>query len=278
MPEPMDCFGLTDRGRVRKSNEDEFLIADLNKSMLVHQTSLDQADHSRLFGSSLGNLLVVADGMGGHAGGQRAASIAVASVTQYILNAMPWFLRLLDNSQGDDWLEELKVAVERCQKVIEDEAAHDAELEGMGTTLTMAYIVGRRLYVVHAGDSRCYLVREGRLEQVTKDHTMAQQLVDSGALTPDEAQGSRYSHVLWNCVGGGTPDLKPEVYKSILSPGDTVLLCTDGLSKVLRDHDLSAILARSPSAEAAARGLIDEANERGGPDNVTVIVARIPRG
>ena len=185
----MDCYGLTDVGRVRAVNEDQFLIADLGKSMLIHQTSLSHEDHTRLFGGSQGKLLLVADGMGGHAEGKRASTIAVQTLAHYVLNTMSWFYRLQEGHEAD-LQEELQAALEECQKSIEVAASASAERRGMGTTLTMAYVLWPRLYVVHAGDSRCYLLRDARLERVTTDHTMAQQLVDRGALPAEEAQGS----------------------------------------------------------------------------------------
>jgi protein phosphatase len=268
----MDCYGLTDVGKKRQSNQDQFLFADLSRSMLVHQTSLHLDEHTRLFGGSQGMLFLVADGMGGHAAGERASTLAVDTIARYVLNTMPWFLRLREGNE-DDLKEELKAAMERCQERIEDEASAHAEREGMGTTLTLAYLLWPRLYVVHAGDSRCYLLRGSRLEQITRDHTVAQQLVDQGAITPEAAEGSRWSHMLWNCIGGGSHELSPEVYKTTLAVGDTLLLCTDGLTKCLPDARLVEVLSRGQNAEVTCRQLVEEANAAGGPDNITVVVA-----
>ena len=130
----MDCHGLTDVGRSRNLNEDQFLIADLNKSMLVHQTSLKQDDHTRLFGGSQGQLLLVADGMGGHAAGEQASAIAVESLEQYVLNTMSWFFRLQENIESD-LVDEFKAALDVCQKSIETAALINPARQGMGTTL-----------------------------------------------------------------------------------------------------------------------------------------------
>jgi PPM family protein phosphatase len=267
----MDCHGLTDIGKVRESNEDQFLIADLTKSLLIHQTSLSHEDHTRLFGPSQGQLLLVADGMGGAPGGQQASAIAVQGLAHYVLGTSTWFLRLRPDRE-DDLEGELKSALEECQKYVE--AASEVGPERMGTTLTMAYVLWPRLYVVHAGDSRCYLLRGQRLEQITTDHTVAQQLVEKGALDPGQAQESRWSHVLWNCIGGGSHALNPDVYKATLQLGDTLLLCTDGLSKPVPADTIRQLLLHSTSAEQACRQLVEAANERGGPDNVTVVIAR----
>jgi protein phosphatase len=269
----MDAFGLTDTGKVRPTNEDQFLIASLSKSLLVHQSSLSQEDHTRVFGGSEGMLLLVADGMGGHAAGKQASTIAVEAMQHHVLNAMPWFFRLHD-CREDDFIDELKASMESCQQSIERAAAANPARRGMGTTLTMAYVLWPRLYVVHAGDSRCYLFRGGRLERITTDHTVAQQLVDRGAIPAAEAQQSRWSHMLWNCLGGGTHDLTPEVYKATLEVGDTLLFCTDGLTTCVREESMASVLKENLSAEQACRRLVDAAHQVGARDNVTVVVAR----
>jgi PPM family protein phosphatase len=273
----MDAYGLSDVGKVRPANEDQFLIADLSPSMLIHQTSLGHEDHSRLFGGSQGKLLLVADGIGGHAAGKRASTIAVDTLAHYVLNTMPCFLRFREGHE-DDLEEEFRAALARCQKQVEVHVTANPECRGMGTTLTMACILWPRLYVVHAGDSRCYLSRGGKLEQVTTDQTMAQQLVEQGTLSPEEVKNSRWSHVLWNCIGGGSAQLSVEVYKGTLQMGDTLLLCTDGLTGVVGDERIGELLARSVGAEEACERLLEAANAAGGPDNITVVIARFRAG
>jgi protein phosphatase len=267
----MDCFGLTDVGRKREVNEDQFLIADLSKSMLIHQSSLSQDDHTRLFGGSQGTLFLVADGMGGHAEGKRASSLAVQTLTHYVLNIMHW-LFYLDESHESDLLDELKESLEQCQRSIREAASPTSST--MGTTVTMAYLLWPRLYVVHVGDSRCYLLRGEQLEQVTTDHTVTQRMVDSGAMSPEQAQKSRWSHVLWNCVGGGSPHMTTDVYKANLKIGDTILLCTDGLTTGLSDERIKKMLHPNQRAEQTCHALVGAANEADGRDNVTVLVAR----
>lgn len=269
----MDCYGCTDIGRVRQTNEDQFLIADLNKSLLVRQTSLSHEDHTHLFGGSQGALLLVADGMGGHAAGKQASTLAVQTLEHYLLNTMPWFFQLRED-QENDLLDELKSAMEACQNSIERAAAARPEQRGMGTTLTMAYLLWPRLYVVHVGDSRCYLLRPPRLLQITKDQTMAQQLVEKSVLTPEEAPHSRWSHVLWSCLGGHSRQFSVEVYKATLAVGDMLLLCSDGLTGQVRDDEVSRLLQQGGSAKETCRRLVAAANEAGGPDNITVVVAR----
>jgi protein phosphatase len=266
----MDCSGLTDAGRVRATNDDQYLIASLSKSMQVHQTSLDLDEQTRLFGASQGKLLLVADGVGGHAGGKRASTLAVNSLTTYLLNTMDWFFRLRQDRE-EEFLGELKAALEYCQDRIRAEAERIPERRGMGTTLTMAYLVWPRLYVVHAGDSRCYLQRGGRLRQLTRDHALAAEPLGRDA--PEENGGPAWGRVLWNLVGGNSDELTVEVFRAELALGDTLLLCTDGLPKQVPDARIARLLsAEVPSAETC-RLLVDAANSAGGADNVTVVVA-----
>jgi len=269
----MDCHGLSDRGKVRKANEDQFFIADLNKSMRVHQTSLDIEDQTRLFGDSQGKLLLVADGMGGHAGGERASTLAVDAVCGYLLNNMRWFFRLHEDDQND-FLDDLKSALEQCQSRVSAEAERTPQRKQMGTTVTMAYVVWPRLYVVHAGDSRCYILRKSKLSQITTDHTFAERFVEAGTIEPEEAESSPWSNVLWNVVGGDSEELLPEVYKAELQLGDTLLLCTDGLNKHVSDNLITALLDADTNAEDICCRLVEATNEAGGTDNVTVVVAR----
>jgi protein phosphatase len=167
-------------------------------------------DHTRFV---TGQLLIVADGLGGHKAGEKASGIAVKTVVHYVLSVMPWLFRL--NGEGDDDLKgELKGALERSQSAIRASAAADSRCTSMGTTLTMAYILWPRLYVVHVGDSRCYVLRQSKLEQITRDHTVGQQLVEAGVFQPEENSGPPMSNVLWNALGGKSDDVFPEVYKA----------------------------------------------------------------
>src|SRR5688572_31477450 len=206
----MDCYGLTDLGRKRPTNQDHYLIADLNKSMRVHDTSLTLDSETRVYGGSQGKLLVVADGMGGEAEGERACTIAVDQVTTYVLNSLSWCFRLEEDSEHD-FEEHLKEALESCQRSIQNVANEHPELKSMGTTMTMVYIVWPRAFVVHVGDSRCYLLRDGQLEQITQDHSMSAMLTQAGQLSLAEARQSSMRHVLWNVLGGRSDELSVDV-------------------------------------------------------------------
>ena len=272
----MDCYGMTDIGKKRSSNEDQFLIADLNKSLRVHQTSLGLDHQTRLFGGSQGHLLVVADGMGGCAAGERASTLAIDSVVSYVLDTLHWFFRLNENSE-DDFRDDLKAALHHCQERLAIEIAAIPKREGMGTTLTMAYIMWPKMYVVHVGDSRCYLFRDGKIRQITRDHTVAEMYVEQGEMSQEDADSSRWSHVLWNVLGGDTDELAPEVYGARLCRGDTVLLCTDGLSNCISNEQMVERLRSGRTSESVCQQLVSDANDEGGNDNITIVMARFPQ-
>jgi protein phosphatase len=249
--------------------------------MLIDQTSLPEPDRKRIFGMSQGKLFIVADGMGGHGEGEVASSLAVYTIASYVLNLMPWFLGL-DESHENDLREELGAALERCNANVLSLAREGDEDMKMGSTLTMAYVVWPRLYVVHAGDSRCYLYRSPKLKQITKDHTISEKMLEGDLLTQEEVETSLWRDVLWNAVGGGTEKIAPEVYKAELKTGDLLLLCTDGLTKHVSDEMIVQTLtlpltAPRKSAESAAQELVAAANREGGTDNVTVVVAQFGR-
>jgi serine/threonine protein phosphatase PrpC len=269
----MDSFGLSDVGRQRETNEDHFLVADLNKSLRVHTTSLKLDDETRIYGGSQGKLLVVADGMGGEAEGERASTIAVDQVAAYVLNSLGWCFRLEENSELD-FEEHLREALKSCQDSIHTASLEHPDMRSMGTTMTMVYIVWPRAFVVHVGDSRCYLLRDGQLKQLTTDHTMAAILTESGQMTREQARHSPMGHALVNVLGGKSNELSVDVDRLTLEVADTLLLCTDGLYDMVTDDQMRDVLDSNLNAEAVCRKLADDANDSGGKDNITVVVAR----
>jgi protein phosphatase len=270
--------GRTDVGQRRKDNQDQFLIAELRKSMQIHSTSLALDEECMLFGGRSGELLVVADGMGGHAAGRRASNLAVDHLISQLLNNIHWFLHL-DEDHDEAFIESLKALLQQTHTKLLAEAKDATEHRGMGTTLTLAYLVWPRMYVVHAGDSRCYLIRDGKCEQLTTDHTLAKQLVDAGGMKPEDEAGSRWSNVLWNVLGGhGHNDLIAEVRRVELQKGDTVVLCSDGLTRYIDEATLLSIVQQyGDDVDEMADHLVALANGSGGIDNITVVVSR-PNG
>jgi protein phosphatase len=270
----IDCAGQSDRGQVRDTNEDRFLTANLCKSLRIGQTNLEPADREGLPNGFAGTLLVVADGMGGHAAGDLASALAVRSIVRYTVKCMRWFFRLSDDPE-DDFLDELREALEYSQDEVLADAESEPDHEGMGTTLTAAYIVWPRLYVVHAGDSRAYLLRDTKLHQITRDHTVAQKMVDEGAMDEERAEQTRFSHMLWNFVGNTEKGaFQPELYKAKLAEGDAVLLCSDGLTKHVGDQEIAERIRKGERAEDTCSQLVKTVNESGGKDNVTVVLAK----
>lgn len=269
----LECSGLTDRGKVRRLNEDQFLVAELTKRSHISHTSLPPTHLPHVTNDVRGHLLVVADGMGGVAGGEIASGLAVETITWYVTNTMPWFYRRQDGREQE--LEaELRVAVEACRRTVKD-AASATTFRHMGTTLTLAYVLWPRMYVVHAGDSRCYVVRGGKPHRMTRDHTVAQRAVDAGEMTPTQAERSPLSHTLWNCISGASEGTDPDIYRTTLEPGDAVLLCTDGLTRKLAEEEIVELVRGADTPEAACRNLVAAANDAGGEDNITVVVARV---
>lgn len=267
--------GLTDPGRHRKENQDQFLVAELRKSMVVKTTSLPIDDNSTLFGRVRGELLIVADGMGGQAAGQRASSVALNHLINQLLNRVHCFFHL-DQGRDEVFVNALQDLLQQTHKKILAEAADNESDRGMGTTLTMAYIVWPRMYVVHVGDTRCYLIRNGRCEQLTTDHTLARKLVDSGELKPEEEALSRWSNVLWNVLGGRDERaLVAEVRRADLIEGDSVLLCSDGLSRYLSIETLAEVVTEGGNElPSICHRLVGLANAAGGEDNITVVVCQ----
>jgi len=263
-------FGLTDVGKVRDHNEDQFLIGSMVKSLQVHSTSLPQANLQQ--SSDRGHLFIVADGMGGHAAGERASALAISSVEGFVLQTLQWFKQL--TSQGEhEILRDFRRALTQANNHVLADAAEHPELAGMGTTLTLAYAFGAELFVAHVGDSRCYLHHNGSLHRLTKDHTYVEELVRAGALTPEQAANHRWRHAVTNAVGGRTSDVNVELHKLFLAANDRLLLCSDGLTNMVTDAEIARVLETATDPEFACRALIDLANNAGGKDNITAICA-----
>ena len=279
------AFGLTDIGRKRSVNQDQFLVAQLNKSMLVTSTSMPLERDSRLYGGVQGQVLMVADGMGGHAAGEKASSLAVDHLVNRLLNSMHWFFQTdhsrQDQQGEDEFVDDLQKLLHDAHSRILSEAASNQSQSGMGTTVTMAHIVWPNLYVVHAGDSRCYLVRDRVAEQLTTDHTLARQMVESGGMRPEDEAKSRWSNVLWNVLGGRSSEgLVAQISQKTLRDGDAVLLCSDGLTRYIEDETIANVVSEGPDPETICARLVMMANEAGGEDNITAVVAfpSSPRG
>jgi protein phosphatase len=264
-------YGLTDRGRVRPGNEDCFLIAELARSLRVRQASFGQPGTQ--FSECRAHVFMVADGMGGHQGGEVASHLCVETVENFLLNTLRNVCRFRASEEQSVLMEFQKALIQADTRLIQ-ESNHHAELYGMGTTLTVAFVEGTKLFVAHVGDSRCYLLDQGELQQLTRDHNVAAEMVRRGLLSPEEAAKSRMRHVVTNVIGGAEQGVHVELHRVELRPGDTLLVCSDGVTGMLSDARIAEILNEENDPEDACQLLVAEANANGGKDNITAIVAR----
>ncbi|HMU60199.1 MAG TPA: protein phosphatase 2C domain-containing protein [Gemmatimonadales bacterium] len=267
----VDIFGMCHLGLVRKENQDHFLVASLHKSMQLHQTTLPNEGLGSLVSGARGYVFLVADGVGSTPWGEQASGSALRAIADYVIHGMD-VEAMPDEDHDHRMVDRLRRSVEHGHQAIKDAGEAEGK-RGMATTLTMVTIHWPRAYVIHVGDSRGYRLRQGVLTQVTKDQTMAQAMIDAGALTPAAAEQSRLKHILWSALGG--KEATPEVTTLDCEWEDVMLLCSDGLTKHVSDEEIRQELLRSTSAEQSCHALIDLALSRGGSDNVTVVIGRL---
>jgi PPM family protein phosphatase len=264
-------FGaLTDTGKVRSKNEDQYLIARASKSLDVLGTSLTEDQRTPLIQSE-SFILLVADGIGGRAGGELASAFVVNEAIRHIMETAKWFFRL-DDPDEDVRIRLLQETLDRADRKLRDEAEEDPTLKGMGTTLTAVSMIGADAFLVHVGDSRAYLLRDGVLQQLTTDHTLVREMVQKGIITPEVARTHHLRHVITNVIGGPA-GVSGEMADFRLKDGDRLLLCSDGLTEPVRDEQIREILTGYSHPQEACDGLVAAALAGGGPDNVTVVVA-----
>ncbi|HKV74670.1 MAG TPA: protein phosphatase 2C domain-containing protein [Gemmatimonadales bacterium] len=270
----LDLFGLTHPGRVRSENQDHFMLCTVHPQVVMHGTSLPEPDRLPLRGERLATIMLVADGVGSGSGGGAASRLAAETVTRYVASTLRCYHAAGTSAQGE-FAEALKAAALEAHSAVKSTAA-EQNVKKMATTLTLGIAVWPWLYVVQVGDSRCYFYSDGRLRQITRDQTMAQDLVDRGVLPADRVAQSPFSHVLASAIGAD--EASPEVNRlAINRAGSLILLCSDGLTKHVSDEVIAEECSRMESSEQLGRRLLDLALEGGGSDNVTVLVARANR-
>jgi protein phosphatase len=258
-------FGRTDVGRTREHNEDCFVVADLTTMNATLQPEV--REHRP---GNRGTLFMVADGMGGAAAGEVASQMA----TEVVLEELDTWWRRSESTDADTFAGALRKAVEAANTRIHRYAVEHPENRGMGTTTTIAGILGATLYLCQVGDSRGYLVRQGVATQITKDQSLVQRLIDAGELTAEEAEVSERRNIILQALGPEA-QVKVDLTTQPLRRGDTLVLCSDGMSGQMRTADIARIVAeKAPDLMETCKALIDLANENGGPDNITVITAR----
>jgi len=257
-------FGRTDVGRTREHNEDAFVVADLT----TDNDTLQPEVRTHAVGEK-GTLFMVADGMGGAAAGEIASAMAVEIVLGELRSS--W---LSDPSQNAEFfVQAIKSATKTANEQINSYAAAHPEYRGMGTTATIAGLLGDTLYLAQVGDSRAYLVRNGVARQITKDQSLMQKLIEAGELTEEEAERSERRNIILQALGPDT-SVKIELTHQTVRRDDTLVLCSDGLSGQVTKDEIGVIVSAEHDLRAACQRLIDLANAAGGPDNITVIVAR----
>jgi PPM family protein phosphatase len=260
----VSVFGKTDLGRTRDHNEDTFLVADLSTG----NASLQPEVRNHEIGPR-GSLFMVADGMGGAAAGELASAMAADHIYQHMANT--WAKE--KTSSPEQFAFRMKEAVELANEQLYTYAREHPEVRGMGTTVTAAGVFGSDLYLAQIGDSRAYLVRGHQAIQLTKDQSLMQRLVDAGELTEDEAEQSERRNIILQALGPD-PRVKVDLTYQSIRRGDTLILCSDGLSGLVRRDEFAELAGKYPDPQALCAALIDLANERGGPDNITVVTAR----
>jgi PPM family protein phosphatase len=268
----IDLAALSDPGKVRERNEDHFYVARGGRHATTLVTNVPAADIPSHF-EETAYLLVVADGMGGHAGGDVASRLAVATLINIILHAPDWIMRL-DDEHAERLMDRAVARYRVVHEALRERARLDPQLKGMGTTMTAAYSLGRDLFITQVGDSRAYRFRDGILQLLTRDQTQAQMLADEGLIRQQDVARHRLRHVLTSALGGSHSQVRAEIERSTLADGDRLLLCSDGLTDMVEDAEIADVLRHEVRSEEACRLLVDRALANGGKDNVTVVLAR----
>ena len=263
-PIRVEVFAKSDLGRTRDHNEDKFLVADLTKKSASLLPEVRRHDIG-----PRGTLLVVADGMGGAAAGEVASAMATDTIYAHLMKT--WNAE--DEVTPQRFAYRLKEAVEVANASIHAHAKAHPEVRGMGTTTTAAGVLNDHLYLTQVGDSRAYLIRGGEAHQLTKDQSLMQRLVEAGELTEEEAAQSERRNIILQALGPD-PKVKVDLTHQEVRRGDILVLCSDGLSGQVKKDEIAKIVTAAPNLSSACDQLIALANERGGPDNITVVIAR----
>jgi protein phosphatase len=266
----VDVGSLSHRGLVRANNEDHFLVARFGRSLQALACNLPEACVPEPH-EEVGYGMVVADGMGGMAGGEVASRTAIEALIRLVLDTPDWILRA-DDEMAEHVMERMAARFHQIDKLLSRQARTEPSLYGMGTTLTLACSIGLDLVVCHVGDSRAYLFRDGTLRQLTRDMTMAQVMMEAGLISPAEAATHRMRHILTQHIGSGGKAVA-EVLHAPLAEGDRLLVCSDGLTDMVPEEAITSVLGAGASPQSACATLVELALHAGGRDNVTVVLA-----
>jgi serine/threonine protein phosphatase PrpC len=269
----IDVYGVSHRGNVRAENQDHFLLASINKRLHVLDTNLAEQDHLPSE-ERVAFIAMVADGVGGGVRGEQASATALEIATSYLLMSTECYYRA--DAAEETFIDVLQDAALKCHEAVRERAKVEAEGRSMATTLTLYMGVWPWYYLLQVGDSRYYLYRDGILTQVSRDQTMAQEMVDSGVFTRTMAERSQFSSVLSSSIGGEST--MPVVTRLRAEWDNVHLLCTDGLTRHVSDEKIAERLANMTSSKQVCEQLLQDALDGGGSDNITIVVGRsIPR-
>ena len=269
----INVWGLTHPGKVRKSNQDHFLLGSLHKRLEIVASSLPAAEQLRACDERLGFLAMIANGVGGRAAGEEASRLALEEVTQYVAQSTKCYYEY--NSQADDFADMLQAAAIKSHERVLERAHEYPDMEGMATTLTLWIGVWPWIYLLQVGDSRYYLYHHGELTQVSRDQTVAEDLARQGLLTRASVARSPLANMLSSAIGG--QQAEPVVTRLRSDWHYVHLLCSDGLTKHVSDERIAERLRGMTSARAVCEALLQDALDGGGTDNVTIIVGRAVR-
>lgn len=266
----IDVYGLTHVGKVRKVNQDHFLLASIHKRVQIHLTSLTDQQRLPFAEERLAVIAMIADGVGGGEGGERASSTALEMATQYVVSSMNCYYSA-DYTEAS-FIDALQGAAMRCHDAVLARAKAEGVARSMATTLTLWMGVWPWYYLLQVGDSRYYLYREGKLTQVSRDQTLAQDLVDQGVFTRTVGERSQFAHVLSSAIGG--QQTLPVVTRLKSEYHIVHLLCSDGLTKHVSDEQIAERLRTMTSAKQVCEQLLQDALDGGGSDNISMIIGR----
>jgi len=268
----VDLAAQSHQGHVRDSNEDHYLAVRITRSLETVLTNLGEGVLPRRFDETAYGMLV-ADGMGGMAAGEIASSAALLKLLELVVQTPDWIMRMNQRQNAATIMQRMTLRFRQIDDELREQGELNPEFHGMGTTLTVAATLGADLFLSHIGDSRAYVLRREKLHQLTKDHTLAQALIDAGIARPEDTSTRAMQHVLTAALGSTGERTDPQVQRLHLRDGDQLLLCTDGLTEMVTDNDIAAVLADANSSQAACQALIDLALAGGGNDNITVVLA-----
>ncbi|MGB7924570.1 MAG: protein phosphatase 2C domain-containing protein [Pyrinomonadaceae bacterium] len=268
----VDLGAVSHRGKVRLNNEDSFLVMSFERSMRTLLTNLPAGQIPDEYGET-GYGMLVADGIGGMAAGEIASRTAISTLVDLFIQTPDWIMRP-DEQRALEVLQRMEERFGRLTDALTNRAQSDPHLSGMGTTLTLAVSLGADLVITHVGASRAYLFRRGRLLHLTSDQTIAQLLADTGAIRPEDVAKHHARRVLTGSITAAGEKAEVELHHVKLADGDQLLLCSDGLTEMVTDTEISVVLEKHEPAADACRALFDLALEAGGKDNVTVLLGR----